>query len=675
MKDSDLPDGVGCAAEHSGRTALTLGTLARWPWNTVYLRVAIAGGVAAVLWSIGSLIATPIAWPFYILIGLTILSGCATLRLPNLPVSFSISDSFTITAALLFGPEAGAVAVAIDSLVISYQLARRNFGVRRLLFNAVAPALAMWTAAHCFFFVSGVAPLMQPVHSIGRLVGPLLMFAGLYFVLNTGLIAGAISLERRTSPLAIWRSHFLPLWLTSFGGAGVAALLITLMHTRGTNLVALGFVAPIPFIIYATFKNALGRMEDKYVHLGQVNRMYLSTIETLAHAIDAKDQVTHGHIRRVQQQAMRLARALGIEDEGELQAIDAASLLHDMGKLAVPEHILNKPGKLTAVEFEKMKLHATVGADILSSVDFPYPVVPIVRHHHERWDGGGYPAGLKGEAIPIGARILAVVDCFDALTSDRPYRPKMTSTDAIAILREWSGSHYEPRIVEKFVEIHAEEEPGEESPRASAAFSAITDAVHEDAARRGDAGPSYDLPVLEMVYELGAAMATASDSGAVIERLHDALRPLMPAACTVVYEYEPASDALIARYASGQHADALRGLAIPLGQRLTGWVAAQRSTVINSDAALDLGNLTMRLTPSPHTCLSTVLCVDGELVGVVSVYSTTLDPFTDRHGALLEVLAPKLAAAVRKRTGATPPHVAASSTVDRSTPSLLRFAR
>ena len=674
MKESDLIDGG--VAESSGETAFTLGTLARWPWNTIYLSAAIAGGVAAVLWSIGTLIATPIAWPFYILIGLTILSGCATLRLPNIPVSFSISDSFTITAALLFGPEAGTIAVTIDSLVISYQLAHRNSVVRRLLFNAVAPALAMWTAAHCFFFVSGVAPLVQPVDSIGRLVGPLLMFAALYFVLNTGVIAGAISLERRSSPLAIWRRHFLPLWLTSFGGAGVAALLITLMNVRGSNLVALGFVAPIPFILYATFKNALGRMEDKYAHLGQVNRMYLSTIETLAHAIDAKDQVTHGHIRRVQQQAMRLARALGIEDEGELQAIDAASLLHDMGKLAVPEHILNKPGKLTAAEFEKMKLHATVGADILSSVDFPYPVVPIVRHHHERWDGGGYPAGLKGEAIPIGARILAVVDCFDALTSDRPYRSKMTSADAIAILREWSGSHYEPRIVEKFVEIHAEEEPAEESPRASAAFSAITDAVHEDAARRGDAGPSYDLPVLEIVYELGAAMATASDPGVVSERLHEALQPLMPAACTVVYLYEPTSDSLIARYASGQHAGTLCGLTIPLGQRLTGWVAAQRSTVINSDAALDLGNLTMRLTPSPLTCLSTVLCVDGELVGVVSVYSTTIQPFTDRHGALLEVLAPKLAAAVRKGLGASAPHVAASSVVERPTgPSLLRFAR
>jgi len=303
--------------------------------------------------------------------------------------------------------------------------------------------------------------------------------------------------------------------------------------------------------------------------------------------------------------------------------------------------------------------------------------VPIVRHHHEHWDGGGYPAGLKGDAIPVGARILAVVDCFDALTSDRPYRSKMTSADAIAILREWSGTHYEPRIVEKFVEIHKEQDPGDESTAASAAFSAITDAaVQKDTARRSDAAASYDLAILDSVYELGAFMATAVDVCTITERLHGALRSLMPAASTVVYLYEPSSDALIARHACGQHADALCDLVIPLGQRLTGWVAAHRSTVINSDAALDLGNLTMRLAPSPQTCLSTVLRVDHELVGVVTVYSTTLEPFTEQHGALLEVLAPKLAAAIRKGGGTIPNRVAGSPAVERSPgPSLLRFAR
>ena len=162
--------------------------------------------------------------------------------------------------------------------------------------------------------------------------------------------------------------------------------------------------------------------------------------------------MTHGHTGRVQQLALGLAREVGLRDKSHLQALEAAALLHDTGKLAIPEHILNKPGKLTRGEFEKMKEHAKLGADILSSINFPYPVVPIVRHHHENWDGNGYPDGLKGTEIPIGARILAVVDCFDALTSDRPYRPRMSDGDALAILVQRRGSMYDRLIVDTFAE-------------------------------------------------------------------------------------------------------------------------------------------------------------------------------------------------------------------------------
>ena len=167
----------------------------------------------------------------------------------------------------------------------------------------------------------------------------------------------------------------------------------------------------------------LGRMDDAQHHVKKLNELYMSTIGAFSTAIEAKDGVTSDHVHRVQAYALGLARALGVNDPSTLQAIEAASLLHDTGKLAVPEHILNKPGRLTPAEFETMKTHVDVGADILSSIDFPYPVVPIVRAHHENWDGTGYPRRLRGEEIPIGARILAVVDCFDALTSDRPYRP------------------------------------------------------------------------------------------------------------------------------------------------------------------------------------------------------------------------------------------------------------
>ena len=145
---------------------------------------------------------------------------------------------------------------------------------------------------------------------------------------------------------------------------------------------------------------------------------------------------------------------MGVRDSLQIRAVEAAALLHDMGKLALPEDILNKPGPLTPAEFEKMKLHASVGADILSAIDFPYPVVPIVRHHHENWNGTGYPDGLKGSDIPIGARILSVVDCFDALTSDRPYRGKLPDAEALRILGDRRGTMYDPLVVDTFVQVY-----------------------------------------------------------------------------------------------------------------------------------------------------------------------------------------------------------------------------
>src|SRR5205085_2678373 len=213
------------------------------------------------------------------------------------------------------------------------------------------------------------------------------------------------------------------------------------------SLVAVVIILPLLAIFHLTLRASFGRLDDAQQHLHAMDRLYLSTIETLAMAIDAKDDVTHSHVRRVQTLALALSRELGMSGESELKASEAAALLHDTGKLAVPEHILNKPGGLTPAEFEKMKLHADIGADILSLVGFPFPVVPIVRCHHENWDGSGYPNGVKGTDIPVGARILSVVDCFDALTSDRPYRKRLTSADALQVLRERSGTMYDPDLV------------------------------------------------------------------------------------------------------------------------------------------------------------------------------------------------------------------------------------
>ena len=308
------------------------------------------------------------------------------------------------------------------------------------------------------FIASQVSPRCHKrIRPIFGLIFPLLVLAVLYFLLNSWLIAVAVAFEQRSSAFNVWRRNFLWLSLNYFSGASVAALLLPYLQSPGYGFVrVIGVLLPLLLISYLTLKTALGRVEDANRHLAELNRLYLSTIETLAMAIDAKDQITHGHIRRVQVFAVGLAKAMGVTETAQIKAVEAAALLHDMGKLAVPEYILNKPGPLTAAEFEKMKLHASVGADILSAIEFPYPVVPIVRHHHENWDGTGYPDGLRGSDIPIGARILSVVDCFDALTSDRPYRPRLSDTDALRILSERRGQMYDPLVIDTFARVYRE---------------------------------------------------------------------------------------------------------------------------------------------------------------------------------------------------------------------------
>lgn len=592
----------------------------------------------------------PVSWRWLVLAVLTLISGSATVKLPSVPATISISETFVFTAVLLFGAPAGTLTVALDALVISIWLAWRGHPLYRLAFNVAALPASLWVGAQFYFWVGDVPPLYLSQQSveITRLLLPLAGFTVVYFLLNSWLIAVAISLERECSPLMVWKDNFAWLSLNYFGGASVAALLIT--YTRNIDYAYLAFGLPLLAIIYFTFSMSLGRVADANKHLKELNALYLSTVETLAMAIDAKDQITHGHIRRVQSFAVRLAEELNVGDPAQISAIEAASLLHDMGKLAVPEYILNKPGPLTAAEFEKMKLHATVGADILSSIDFPYPVVPIVRHHHENWDGSGYPAHLKGNDIPIGARILSVVDCFDALTSDRPYRPKLPDSEAIRILQERRGTMYDPVIVDTFIALHAKLAavyvPSAE--RSSDAFSAI-------GVKPGSTTPTQGMGFHDItasseesliLYELTRDLAVKRSVSEIMPALARHLRRLMPATTIALYSYSPEMDELVLTAADGEHAPHLSGLRIPRGQRLSGWVAANRQTIVNSDPVLDLGETARNLFPRLRSCLSAPLVSENRILGVLSLYSTRELAFFEDHGRIISSVASQIAKAL-----------------------------
>jgi putative nucleotidyltransferase with HDIG domain len=541
--------------------------------------------------------------------------------------------------------------VALDALVIScWAYYRKGQPFYKSVFNVCALPLSVWIASHVFFALAGISPLSVAESSqaprIKDIFLPLLAFTLAYFSLNSGIIALAISLEKKLSPIRIWRDNFVWLSLNYFGGASVAFLLVT--YTRNLDLTYLAVIVPLLFILYFTFSMSMGRVEDANRHLSQLNTLYMSTIETLAMAIDAKDQITHGHIRRVQTYAVGLAKSVGVSDENILRAVEAAALLHDMGKLAVPEYILNKPGPLTAAEFEKMKLHASVGADILSAIDFPYPVVPIVRHHHENWDGSGYPDGLSGPAIPIGARILSVVDCFDALTSDRPYRPRLSDQEALRILADRRGKMYDPVIVDTFLAVYRDlaPEPAREATGIPLKAIAALSPVPGRATSRLEeiSGSSEEMLTL---FELARGLRPDLDLETLCESIFAHVRRLIPASLCVFFAYEVDADELVAVYVSGESSPLIFGTKIALGQRVSGWVAAHRQSIRNSDPAIDLGIAARVMRARPKSSLSTAVTEGASLVGVLTLYSTHAAAFTEEHQRVLQAVATQVGGPLR----------------------------
>jgi putative nucleotidyltransferase with HDIG domain len=610
----------------------------------------VVAGLAIIGHSMLVMYASPPRWEWFILAALTLLTGSFTIRVPTLAARISVSETFVFTSVLLFGPAAGTATVVLDSLIASFWLRSSTRSIPKILFNVAAPAIAIWTSSQIFFLSVPMDPGAIHSRNLGQLIAPLFTFALLYFFINTSLVAGAIATERDASPARIWFDNFPGLSITYFVGASIAVLIVA--YTPQIDFSVLSIILPLLVISYVTFKSSMGRLEDAERHVAQVNELYVSAIETLAMAVDAKDQITHGHIRRVQVYATELAKRLGVEDHQQLKAIEAAALLHDMGKLAIPEHILNKPGKLTPGEFEKMKRHADIGADLLSSIPFPYPVVPIVRHHHENWDGTGYPNRIAGTDIPLGARILSVVDCFDALTSDRPYRPRLSDGAAFQILNERRGSMYDPLVVDAFIEAHA-----------SIAPSAIAAGQQAKSLLSSDDEPS----VHQSSRALDMIRIESSESTALLEarrwaaRTHstaDALsaiavviRQFTPATVIALYEPNAQLGTIRCTYTVGDTDGLLTGLDIPQGERISGWVAANRSPIENSSAVLDLGHIAETFHPPLKSALSTPITARHD-TAVLTLYSTLDAPFTHRHryvaGEAAAILAEHVAQGIRR---------------------------
>src|SRR5579862_654394 len=407
--------------------------------------ILIAGAIAVSSQLIHLHSADPLwFWGYFVF---TLLTSGLRVRLPTVFATLSVNFLSILMGIVLFSlPEAVLLGVA-GTIVQCLWRPRVRPKVVQIAFSACSIGLAV-AASHAVFH--------GPLNGILAEPNPLLLGAAacVYFIINTVLIAGVIALTERKSIFRTWYQTYF--WILPFHLAAASMAWVIVSLARENFWYATLMLLPVVYFVYRSYKMYLDRLEKDKSHVEEIAGLHLRTIEALALAIEAKDTTTGDHLQRVRVYAAEIGKEIGLSQK-ELDALQAAALLHDIGKLAVPEHIISKPGRLTPEEFEKMKIHPLVGAEILEEVQFPYPVVPIVRAHHEKWDGSGYPFGLTNEEIPVGARILSAVDCLDALASDRQYRRALPLDQAMAIVVSEAGKAFDPVVVDilsrRYVEL------------------------------------------------------------------------------------------------------------------------------------------------------------------------------------------------------------------------------
>jgi diguanylate cyclase (GGDEF)-like protein/putative nucleotidyltransferase with HDIG domain len=567
--------------------------------------------------------------------------------------TMSVSYAVDFASLLLLGADATMWVAATSAWAQCTFRTQAHAPAYRTLFSMASLVVTVKLTGLVFTALGGPPPGIP--FALTDIPKPLVGAATAYFVCNTLLIAAAIALSSRQSTLRVWNENFLWSAPSYFFGAGSAALAASVID-RGGYWLALLLAAP-PYLIYRTYKVYLGRIQDQQRHVQQVSDLHLATIEALALAIDAKDHTAQSHIRRVQMYAAGLAKALGMSDN-DIQGVKTAALLHDIGKLAVPEHILSKPGPLTQEEFQKIRIHPQIGAEIISGVPFPYPVAPLILSHHERWDGKGYPVGLKNEEIPLGARILSVVDYFDALMSERPYHKAMSFEAAMGLLHQESGKALDPRVVQTFVDLYpilaaeadASQEPPRKLTRVAAHLPAAQPAVGlvNETPARTNVFEDIALAHREIyaLYEIAQAMGSSLGVADTMALISSKLSNIVPFSCCALFLYSEESEVLRCRFATGVEADVVQQLSIKNGHGLTGWVARNRRPLVNARPSADFeaaGVLTRTALQSALVC---PLIFNERFIGTIAVYHSDNAIYTDDHRRLLDRISEQAAAVI-----------------------------
>jgi putative nucleotidyltransferase with HDIG domain len=565
------------------------------------------------------------------------LASSLKVSLPGIEGTLSVNFLFTLLGILeLSLPETLVIGLA-STLAQFYWKPVRRVKVVQLVFN-----LSQVTVSSAVAYGAYKLVVVYVLHAPGPLA--LLVAAITHFGCNTAATSTIIGLTEDKPIASVWGESHLWLFPYYMVGAALAGLVHFLNGHIGWQSSLL--ILPPIYLMYRSYRLYLGKLETEKKHAQQVSSLHLRTIETLALAIEAKDETTGEHLQRVRVYAMALAKELGLSED-ETEALRAASVLHDIGKLAVPEHIISKPGKLTPEEFEKMKIHPIVGAEILEQVHFPYPVVPIVRAHHEKWDGSGYPNGLAGEEIPIGARILAAVDCLDALASDRQYRKALPLNEAMAKVVQDSGKAFDPKVVSilqrRYIELEkmANEEPLQAPPKLStdikverglapaAGFAESGEPVSTvsgqaaDFSTRLSAARQQGQEIVEFNRKAGRSLRTED----VLALLAARLKYLVPHDSMAVYM--PKNGVLTAEFVSGDNFRLFSSLRIPEGEGLSGWVAQNHKPILNGNPSVEPGYLN---DPTKYSTLRSALAVPLEstsrMAAVLALYRAGQDAFT-----------------------------------------------
>ena len=521
----------------------------------------------------------------------------------------------------------------------------------QVIFNTCATSIAI-----------GLAYIVYHVtlfHSQNNPAVLLVATASTYFAANTLPVATVISLTEHKSLRRIWSDCYFwsfPYYLVGAGVAGLVSWLNRVVDWQTSLL-----ILPAVYLIYRSYRLYLAKLEDEKGHVEEMANLHLRTIEALALAIEAKDHTTHDHLQRVRVYAVEVAKELGVTHE-EMEALQAAALLHDIGKLAVPEHIISKPGKLTPEEFEKMKIHPVVGAEILERVRFPYPVVPIVRAHHEKYDGSGYPFGLKGDEIPIGARILSAVDFLDALASDRQYRRAMPLDEVMKRLEGQAGKSFDPVVVDVLRKRYLDLEKLVEKRSQAVPWSKLSTDVKVERGEAPAAGfvatgskPNQEATFLasiaaarqeaQTLFELSQDLGASLSLDETLSVFSVKLKRLVPYDSVAIYVRR--ENILVPEHVSGDNFRLFASLRIPLGQGLSGWVAQNRKPIINGNPSVEPGYLN---DPTKFSTLRSALALPLEgtsgIVGVLALYQAEADAFTSDHLRILQAVTSKMALAI-----------------------------